>query len=305
MTVGRHTFSKIPAEVLRNYTQYLQTLGFSSHTVYNYPKMLNLFFEYLERNGICSVQQLTQQHVFEYFAYLQTRPNMRTSAVALSSAHLNKSFDCVDKFLEFLQHNGLKSAPSPTHFRILETKTQTPTVLTTKEIQLLYTSAQELFAQYSYREAQPRRALATLVLDLCYGCGLRKSEAYKLLLEDIEFDKHLIFIPQAKGNKDRYIPMSETVSKRIQLFVYEHRRFFAVNHKRVFPLSLDSLAYYGKILFQNSGLEYAAGLHTLRHSIATHLHQNGMSIEQIAKFLGHSSLESTQIYTHITNNYEQ
>jgi integrase/recombinase XerD len=280
-------------------------LGFSSHTVYNYPKMLRFFFEYLERNGIYSVQQLTQQHVFEYFAYLQTRPNMRTGAKALSSAHLNKSFDALDKFLEFLQHNGSQNTPLPTNYRILETKSEIQNVLTTKEIELLYTSARELFPQYSPYEAQPRRALATLILDLCYGAGLRKSEAYKLLLEDVDFDKHLIFIRQAKGNKDRYIPMSETVSKRIQLFVYQYRRFFAVNHKRVFPLSLDSLAYYGKILFQNSGLEYGTGLHTLRHSIATHLHQNGMSIEQIAKFLGHSSLESTQIYTHLTNNYEQ
>ncbi|MBI1838359.1 MAG: tyrosine-type recombinase/integrase [Flavobacteriia bacterium] len=120
------------------------------------------------------------------------------------------------------------------------------------------------------------------------------------------FDKNLLFVQKAKGNKDRYIPMSETVTQRMKLFIYQYRKSFKVNHKRAFPLTLHTLAYYAKLLFQNSGLEYetGTGLHTLRHSIATHLLENGMSIEQIAKFLGHSSLESTQVYTHLMNENE-
>ena len=305
MTVGRHKY----AELEEYYKTWLKTLGFSSHTVYNYPKMLNLFFDYLNEKGIYPITQLTTKHVKNYFNYLQTRPNMRTGATALSVAHINKSFDAVDKFLEFLQHNGSQNTPLPTNYRILQTKaelTQKVKALTKEEIQILYSTALNLFPQMPFKEAEPRKALATLVLDLCYGCGLRKSEAYKLLIQDIDFDKNLLFVRKAKGNKDRYIPMSETITQRVKLFVYEYRKCFDVEHKRVFPLLFGSLAYYGKILFQNSELEYekGTGLHTLRHSIATHLLQNGMSIEQIAKFLGHNSLESTQIYTHLMNEHE-
>jgi len=301
MTVGRHKYRQLQ----ENYKTWLTTLGFSSHTVYNYPQMLNFFFEYLDTQGVSQINKLTQNHIKNYFNYLQTRPNMRKSG-ALSVSHLNKSFDAVDKFLEFLQHNGSENTPFPTNYRILETKSEVTgkvKAFTKEEIQLLYQATSKLFVGLPFRESEPRQALATLVLDLCYGCGLRKSEAYKLLIEDIDFDKNLLFIRQAKGNKDRYIPMSELVRERIKLFVYQYRRSFNATHKRVFPLTFHTLAYYGKILLQNSGLEYSTGtgIHTLRHSIATHLLENGMSIEQIAKFLGHSSLESTQVYTHLIN----
>jgi integrase/recombinase XerD len=306
MTVGRHKHTYL----LEQYKKWLKTLGFSSHTVYNYPQMLNLFFEYLDTQGVSQIYQLTQNHVKNYFDYLQTRPNMRTGSKTLSVAHLNKSFDAVDKFLEFLQQIGSKNTTSPTNYRILETKSeqvQKVKAFKKDDINTLYATAQKLFPRLPFGEAEPRRALATLILDLCYGCGLRKSEAYKLLIEDIDFDKKLLFIKQAKGYKDRYIPMSETVTQRIKLFIYQYRSSFKATHKRAFPLSLHSLAYYSKILLQNSGLKYSTGigLHTLRHSIATHLLQNGMSIEQIAKFLGHNSLESTQIYTHLSNEYEK
>jgi integrase/recombinase XerD len=194
----------------------------------------------------------------------------------------------------------------PTNYRILQNREkyiQTIKVLTTSEIQNLYLTAEQLFPQMSHQHQIPRRAIATLILDLCYGCGMRKEEAIKLQIKDIDFDKNTIFINQAKGYKDRFIPINTTISKRLQLFIYEHRRFFNVSHERIFPLSKGSMEYYIKQLKNQS--DYASirekntSLHMLRHSIATHLLQNGMNIEQIAKFLGHNSLESTQIYTHL------
>ena len=85
----------------------------------------------------------------------------------------------------------------------------------------------------------------------------------------------------------------------IEDFVYQHRRYFKLSHKRVFPYSKSAMFHYIEVLQEVSGLNKDFGLHTLRHSIATHLLQNGMTVEQIARFLGHSSLDSTQIYTHL------
>jgi integrase/recombinase XerD len=235
--------------------------------------------------------------------HLQSRKHLRKEKI-LSIAHLNKSFDALDKFIEFINQHSQNKNIIPTKYRIIQTKNdQLKTVksITKEEIKILYNSTTNLFNHFTFKEAEPRQALATLILDLCYGCGMRRSEAYNLLIEDIDFDKKLIFVRQGKNYKDRYIPMSETITKRIQIFIYQYRKSFKIKHKRAFPLGKESIYYYFKILLKISELNISIGLHTLRHSIATHLLQNGMSIEQIAKFLGHSSLDSTQIYTHLIN----
>lgn len=282
----------------KEYAIYLQTLGFSKSVVYGYPNMVRLFLDYLNLHGVGEVNKLTSKHVSDYFNHLQTRSNMRTGQAALSVAHLNKSFDALNKFLEFLHAQGLNSAPAPILKRIIALDEPMPQVLDRSQITQLYESSASLFEQLPFEKAEPRKALAILILDLCYGCGLRKGEAFKLTLSQVDFDRKLLFINQAKGYKDRYVPMSETVCKRLQVFIYEYRRDFKVSHNRVFPLSsMESMVYYMRLLRRASGLSF--GLHTLRHSIATHLLQNGMSVEQIAQFLGHNSLESTQIYTHL------
>lgn len=278
---------------------YLQTLGFSKSVVYSYPKMVHFFLDYLHQKGINQITALDTTHLNNYTAYLQSRRNMR-KAGALSTAHLNKSFDALDKFLEFLHSQGCKNTPTPTRYRITALNEVVPKVLTPQQIQQVYESCNCLFDQMTFDQASARRALATLILDLCYGCGLRKSEAFKLLLSDVDLDKKLLFVRQAKGYKDRYIPINDIIAKRLTVFIYEYRRVFKTTHKRLFPLSAESMVHYITLLRKTSGIYF--GLHTLRHSIATHLLQNGMNVGQIAQFLGHSSLESTQIYTHILND---
>jgi integrase/recombinase XerD len=295
------------SELQNHYKQWLKTLGFSKSIVYGYPGMLYYFLAYLENKGIHHITLLRSSHVNDYFNYLQTRRSMRRNK-RLSAAHLNKSFDAIDKFLEFLNQMDHPNIPAPTHYRILETKAQLiekVKVLTKDEIQIIYQSVSKLFPHFTQKEAESRQAIAILVLDLCYGCGLRRSEACNLLVEDIDLDKKTLFVRQAKGYKDRYVPLSEMLNERIKVFIYQYRKHFKVSHKRLFPLVNGSMYYYIKNLRSVSGLNRDFGLHTLRHSIATHLLQNGMSIEQIARFLGHSTLDSTQVYTHLINNDEK
>ncbi len=292
-------------EVLQNeYSLYLQALGFSQSIVYNYPKMLFYFFEYLKSKGIEQIDLLTQTHLSEYIEHLQSRENMRAKNQALSTAHLNKNFDCLDKFCEFLAQNGSQIDILPPNYRIFQSKTDYLAkikVLSKSEIQALYQATERLFSHFTYKETEPRQALATTILDLCYGCGLRRSEAYQVKLTDIDFDKKLLFVQQGKGYKDRYIPLSNKIAERLQLFSYQHRKSFYKRPSYLIPLSKGGIYCYFKIILKESNLNKKVGLHTLRHSIATHLLQNGMSIEQISRFLGHSSLESTQVYTHLIN----
>ena len=140
---------------------------------------------------------------------------------------------------------------------------------------------------------------------LYYACGLRRTEGHNLKIKDVDFDKKTIFIRQGKNYKDRIIPMNNSVHKALEHYIYNFRNLKKVKHNRLFLYTTGTLNNNLQRLQQINNNEQIKSkkltLHILRHSIATHLLQNGISIENIAKFLGHSTLDSTQIYTNIIN----
>ena len=176
--------------------------------------------------------------------------------------------------------------------------------MTQSEEQDSYKAIPYTFDNYSEASRQPRQAILQLVLDLLYGCGLRRSEVTALALKDVNFDRRVLHVRQAKGYKDRYVPMSKKVYQATQEFVYQHRSYWTRRPSMLFPYTAHYIPACIDILLRHcQNLKHKKITpHTLRHSIATHLLQNGMSIENISRFLGHSSLESTQIYTHIIND---
>ena len=130
-------------------------------------------------------------------------------------------------------------------------------------------------------------------------------------MDDINFDRRIIHVKNGKNYKERLVPFSRTGSNYLQQWIYDHRAkllksqkegalFIGVNGN---PMNGNTLYVRLKLLQQqieNPELQSKnVGLHTLRHSIATHLLENGMDLQKIQRFLGHSSLESTQIYTHL------
>ena len=151
------------------------------------------------------------------------------------------------------------------------------------------------------------------MLCIYYGCGLRKSEGTNLKTSDILTERKLIFVRKGKGCKERYVPVTGNNLTHIIEYLQNGRNFllnqnetdsFFINQ---YGTSCSDQALSARLerLVKNSNNSVLKAkkpsLHTLRHSIATHLLQQGMEIEMIQKFLGHASLESTQIYTHIIN----
>jgi integrase/recombinase XerD len=130
-------------------------------------------------------------------------------------------------------------------------------------------------------------------------------EAYNLTAKEIDFDRKTIFVKQGKGYKDRIVPMNDNVCNTVKDYIYNFRHRLKLNHNRLFVHSLSHLHTTLKEVQRATDDEQIQEkrlyLHLLRHSMATHLLQNGMDIESIARFLGHSSLVSTQVYTHIVN----
>jgi integrase/recombinase XerD len=292
----------------KQFTSYLQTLGFASSTVYDYPRFTANFLSYLHQNGITQIKQLATKNVLAYFKYLEHSKGERTKR-AFSSSHLNRNFGAIDKFLEFLHHMGADYAPAPTLYTHQHARMKELQILTTSEIQTLYKTVEQLpFDNLPYFDREPAQKAVLLVLDVCYGLGLRKSEAFSLRISDIDFDGRILCVRQGKNLKDRFVPMSAKVYENIQIFVYQYRNSFRTRPGFLFPKQITAIPNALKLLIKYSNCHALnhkkPTAHTLRHSIATHLLQNGMNIERIALFLGHSSLESTQIYTHILQENE-
>jgi integrase/recombinase XerD len=292
--------------IVTEYTAWLDTLGFSNGVIYDYKFRVRDFFDWLENRQIQSINLLNSKHINEYHNYLEHRPNKRFKGRLLSVSHLNHNFSAVDKLLEFLHQYGMKNAPVPTNYRITPDKQERINkieILTKEEIKTLYNCISDAFPHFSFAHRQAKHYELKLIFALYYACGLRKTEGAKLRLQDIDFDRKTVFVEQGKNYKDRIIPMSAGVYKELQDYIYNYRHTLKLNHKRLFIATAStidkSLKHLQEICQVETIKAKRISLHVLRHSIATHLLQNGMSIENISLFLGHSTLDSTQIYTHL------
>ena len=297
-------YTKIRAE----YAVWLQTLGFSEKVVYNYPNHLYDFFEWLQSKQIHHITAITQKHIEHYFEHLQTRPNKRRKGLLLSASTLNDYYTAVDKLCEFLHQMGMNQAPTPTGFRMtIDNQERADNIkpFTQAEIKELQSNIENIYPNLPFALRETKQEQLKLIFALYYGCGLRRSEGYNLTFDSIDFEKKTIFVKQGKNYKDRIVPMNTGVYKALEHYIYNFRHLQKLPHKRLFIHTTgklnESLQHLQSQCETESIKTKRLTLHILRHSIATHLLQNGMSIEQIGRFLGHSSLDSTQIYTHIIN----
>jgi len=299
-------------QIQSEYAVWLDTLGFSKGVVYQYPKRINDFFEWLHAQGITQINQLKQKHIESYFKHLQTRPHKRRKGALLSASSLNDNFIAVDKLLEFLHQQVAQNTPTPTNHRITPDKAERIykiETLTQSEIKELYNQIENVYPTFDFKRREQNQHQLKLIFALYYGCGLRRNEGFNLTLDDVDFEKRTIFVKQGKNYKDRIIPMSANVYKELQNYVYNFRNTLTTTHKRLFLQTTgtlnDHLQHLQSITENETLKAKRITLHVLRHSIATHLLQNGMSIENISQFLGHSTLDSTQIYTHIVEQQTQ
>jgi integrase/recombinase XerD len=298
--------------ILQSFKEWLDVLGYADTTVYGMPNQIKEFLYYLEKNNITHVNKIENKHIKAHYRELKQRTNTRLGG-GLSNSYLNKHLQALQKFSDYLRQSGRLQLPK-LYIPSEEDNHQIKYVLTQEETQQIYKATDlyptdtERIAPWMY-EALALRDKA--MLTIFYACGLRRNEAVHFDISDIHADKNYIHVRKGKNYKERIVPINTTGINHLQNYLYESRPRFIRNEKEeAFFISQRGLRMNGqsmllriKLLIQrvdNAELQSKEiGLHTLRHSIATHLLQNGMKLEAIAKFLGHSSLESTQIYTHL------
>lgn len=288
---------------VKNYREWLDILGYAESTVYYLPTHLQEFFYWLEENKIENINQITVKTVKDYYRYLQERINERTSG-GLSKSYLNKHQQAIKKFSKYLQehnHKGLNI-----HLKLEQNTTQEKlNILTQAEIKALFRATTQ--SHHSQRVQLRDKAMLVVL----YSCGLRRNEAVHLDLGDIYFDMERIFVRKGKNYKERFVPINRKNAEILEDYIYEARPAFN-NKNNTEALFLNPRGTrLGGMSFSNrlKAIVKAANNtaitdkkitpHTLRHCIATHLLQQEVKLESIKTFLGHASLESTQIYTHI------
>lgn len=284
-----------------DYLLYMNRLGYNkkgNKARFNY---LNEFLSWLECRGYLQLDKVTTVEVLDYYAYINNRPS-KTTGGALSLKTCHSHMVIVRDLFTMLQTEGkLEINPCSTLKFEYPKNTAERTVLSQQEIKELYEVTQT---------AQERA-----ILSLSYGCGLRASELMLCNIEDVRLREKILIVTKGKGNKRRIVPLSNGVVKDLSDYYYNEREELAKGkdyepnnqafmlHIRGGRMNVYTYNKYLKRIINRTGnqviIEKEISLHNLRHSIASHLIEQGIPMEQVRLFLGHNQLETTQIYTHI------
>ena len=285
-----------------NYYRYLLRLGYSNHYTKSRYRYIKEFFHYLDQKVHTKIEQTTAKQISEYYIYISERPSKKDGGALSQKTTHGHMRNVKDLFVMLQTENKIKTNPCNTlKFPYPREESEERTVLTQEEIKELYAAT----------ETAQERA----ILSMAYGCGVRVGELVKCNIADIKLREKILIVPEGKGNKRRVVPMSSGTVKDLADYYYHgreeltKRRDYKPNENAFILHSRGGRMQkgtYNKILkllierTQNEGLkEKQITMHNLRHSIATHLLEQGVAVEQVRIFLGHSQLETTQIYTHI------
>ena len=287
--------------------QYQKRLGYVEETCNTRRLYINEFLSWLEQKGQLEIQEVQPHEIQSYYNYISERPNKSEPGV-LSQKTTFGHMKTVEHLFTMLQSEG----------RIIVNPISTlkfPYPRQESERQVL--TQEEINELYKVCESSWERS----ILSLAYGCGLRVGELEQMNIEDVRLREKILIVPKGKGNKRRVVPMSKGVLSDLSDYYFNERIYltdgrdykpkddaFMLNTRggrmREFTYNkyLKRLIERTDIMKKETCAERSRSIsiHNLRHSIATHLIEQGIPVEQVRQFLGHSQLETTQVYTHIS-----
>lgn len=253
----------------------MQLRGLSERTQETYIRVVRQLAEHYGR----SPDQLSQEELRQYFLYLRNERQLsRSSCTQVLSA------------LKFLYEQTLRRKWPILAFVRPAPERKLPVILSVEEVRQIL----EGLRQPHYR----------VCLSTIYGCGLRLLEGVSLQVRDIDSARMVLHVRGGKGNKDRYVPLPERVLEQLRSYWRHHRHpvwlFPRQNLSVKGPMDVSGVQKAFRAALKESGISKPASVHTLRHSYATHLLEAGVNLRQIQLNLGHDSLATTAIYTHLT-----
>jgi len=284
---------------LLDYREYIATLGYAQSTHLSRVFAAMEFLQWLIDNELENIQDVKPAHIKEYYKSLINRPSSRTDGV-ICSGYIQSHIRSIRLFFTLLQEKMIiiKNPMSVLVFKIPKEKARPKPVL----------SISEVLELYRHTETLQERAF----LSLCYGCGLRSMELTAINLEDLRLAENYIVIPHGKGNRKRFVPINQRIRNDIEQYILHERSMYLKNENQKYlfiNILGERIRRYTFVRMLKKMIERTGNKeitkkgicpHHLRHSIATHLLEQGVGLEQVRNFLGHSKLESTEIYTRVS-----
>lgn len=285
--------------LLENYYQYTAIVGYSESG--RKMKYFNVaeFLVWLENEQITEIDKIQAHHIKQHYEYLKNRPNRKREGV-LSLKTVTSHMRSIRVFFSWLQESRIiiSNPMSTLKFNYPKHDRKARTILSIAEIKELYKATETL------------QELA--ILSLAYGCGLRSMEVTAVNTGDIKLNDGLLIVPKGKGNKRRVIPINRRIEQDFRNYIDNERYLYLKDEKeKAFILNIkgERMKNYtvrkilGRIIERTENrtiINKNISLHNLRHSIATHLLEQGVPVEQVRNFLGHTHLETTEIYTRVS-----
>lgn len=298
-------YSRNPLTLTELYANYLANeRRYSEETVIAYREDLRDFHQFLVNNG--GFRDWTHVDQLDVQVYLTRLHDQRDAETTVS-----RKVSSLRSFFNFLLRNHLVTQNPFDDVQIKKHPRSLPRYFYEPEMNALFKAADGDGKPLDYRN----RA----VLELLYDTGMRVSECANLTLQQIDNDVKMILV-EGKGGKQRYVPFGQYATEALENYYQncrqplmkkyhqDHQYVFINNHGK--PITSGGIEYLLKQIMKKSTLTGTIHPHMLRHSFATHLLNHGADIRSVQELLGHSSLSTTQIYTHITTenlqkNYRQ
>ena len=276
-----------------NYKNYLIfERRMSKNTTNSYIRDLEGYKEFLENERKVKItSNISKKDIESYLEFLSNN-NYTTTSLA-------RKLTAIKNFHKYLFATGILSIDESITIERPKLRKSLPNVLTIEEVDMLLDI--KTITPFDYRNKA--------MLELLYGTGLRISEMLDLKLTDVDFENCIVRC-FGKGSKERIVPIGEYIIDSLSSYL-ENGRNLLINKKKVsdylflnkFGDRLSRFSFFKilKELLREKGIKKDVSPHSLRHSFATHMLENGADLRSIQELLGHSDIATTRIYTHITN----
>ena len=282
-------------QAITHYQNYLKIeRGLSENSISNYTFDINKLVKWLVLNNIKTSPINIKKETLQEFIYnIAKELNPRSQSRIISGL---KGFFNYLIFEEYRATNPLDLIESPKIGRKL------PDTLSIEEIDTIIS-----IIDLSKPQGERNRA----IIEVLYGCGLRVSELISLKISDLFFDEGFIKVT-GKGNKQRFVPIGSLTIKFIDIYRNEIRVHQVIKpnaqdtlflNRRGNELTRSMIFHIVKELTEKAGIQKNISPHTFRHSFATHLLENGADLRAIQQMLGHESITTTEIYTHLDKRH--
>ncbi len=253
--------------------KYLDEVRYSERTNISYLAQLEVFFKYFNNKDPLDISMdEVSDFIYEFIVgnrYSKSYQNQMISAIKTYYRISGRSY------------NDLQLFERPRKSRAL------PKVFSKEEVQRILNAT--------------RNTKHKLLLWIIYSCGLRRSEVTNIRLTDLDRDRNVLHIKEGKGRVDRIVPVSQKVWEKLDEYIGGfHPVKYLFEGQNGGKYSVESVYRVFKQALRTAGIKKDVGVHSLRHSYATHLHESGLDIRYIQELLGHRSTRTTEIYTHVS-----